>query len=569
MGGIVWDLFPAAAGTRFYDGYHEAVATGVPVHFEEHYPAPLNMWLECHCYPTPDGLTVYFRNVSAKRQAEEAAIENMAILRAISDTSADVMFAKDRQGRMRFANPATLALLGRPLEDVLGKTDAELLVDPAIAATVMHNDAHVMDAGVSAEYEERVPMPDGTEKVWLSRKIPYLDDAGAVIGLLGVSREITQRARKEHELEVQSTRKDEFLAMLAHELRNPLAPIMNGAQMLDKVAADEHKVRHIGRIITRQASHMVALVDDLLDVSRLQRGKIAMNKEVLDIQAVVRHAVEQVSSLVAERRHTLAVAPVPDNLIVFGDRTRLIQALANILVNAANFTPPGGQLALRIARAGESLRIDVDDNGVGIDAALLTQVFGLFTQSERSLDRTMGGLGLGLPLVQSIVHLHGGQVTAHSPGIGHGSTFTVVLPLLAQAAPPPAPVIAAAPPVRPAQRPGILIVDDNCDAADSLADWLTSTGRQASSVHDVKAAMALVGVTLPGTLILDIGLPGMDGYALARWIRQQPGLEHATLIALSGYGQAADRERGLAAGLDHYLVKPADLAALETILNGQ
>jgi PAS domain S-box-containing protein len=575
VGGIVWDLFPSAAGTQFHTGYHEAVATGVPVHFEEHYPAPLDMWLECHCYPTSEGLTVYFRNVTARRMAEEAARENTAILRAISNTSNDVMFAKDRQGRMRFANPATLALVGRTLGEVLGKTDAELLNDSAAAASVMYNDQLVMHSGESAEYEELVPMPDGTHKVWLSRKIPYLDDTGAVIGLLGVSREITQRARKEHDLEAESMRKDEFLAMLAHELRNPLAPIMHGAQMLDKVAGAEDRVRGIGRIITRQASHMVALVDDLLDVSRLQRGMVTLDRAPLDINPVLQHAVEQVRDLAESRRHALQVTLAPAGAQVFGDRTRLIQAVANILVNAVNFTPPGGRLALHAARIdARTLQLDITDNGVGIDTALLPQVFDLFTQGARSLDRTMGGLGLGLPLVRSIVGLHEGSVTARSAGIGQGSTFTILLPLLADAQPPRPAVQAAtaataAPSVRRPQRPGILIVDDNADAADALADWLASTGRQATSVHDVTRAMALAGQMLPGTLILDIGLPGMDGYALAQWVRRQPGLEHATLIALSGYGQQADRARGMAAGFDHYLVKPADLAQLETILNGQ
>ena len=527
------------------------------------------MWMECHCYPTQDGLTVYFRDVTAKRLAEEAARENMAILRAISDTSADVMFAKDRHGRMRFANPATLALIGRPLAEVIGRTDAEFLHDPVAAATVMRNDRAVMDAGQSAEYEELVPMPDGTHKVWLSRKIPYLDEYGAVIGLLGVSREITERARKEHALEVESTRKDEFLAMLAHELRNPLAPIMNGARMLDMVAADEHKVRHISRVIDRQAGHLVALVSDLLDVSRLQRGLVTMQKESIDIDVVLHDAVEQVRALVDSRRHTLVVAPVLAPAPVFGDRTRLIQALANLLVNAAKFTPDGGHIALRAATCAEGmLAIAVEDNGVGIDAALLGQVFGLFTQGERSLDRTIGGLGLGLPLVKSIVAMHGGSVSAHSAGTGHGSTFTMLLPLQAQQAPPAGAPLQQPPPVRPARRTGILIVDDNADAADSLADWLRSTGHHATSVHDAAAAMAQATATRPGILILDIGLPGMDGFELARWVRRQPGLENATLIALSGYGQEADRARGLAAGFNHYLVKPASLALLETILNG-
>jgi PAS domain S-box-containing protein len=570
VGGIVWELFPGAAGGQFYAGYHQAVATGLPVHFEEHYPAPLNMWLECHCYPTADGLTVYFRNVTAKRAGEQALRENTAILRAISDTSDDVMFAKDRAGRLRFANPAALALIGRPLHEVIGKTDAELLNDPVAAAAVMQNDRTVMEAGQSAEYEELVPMPDGTHKVWLSRKIPYLDEHGGVIGLLGVAREITERARKEQDMAVESTRKDEFLAMLAHELRNPLAPIMSGAQMLGKVAGDEGRVRNISRIIERQASHMVALVDDLLDVSRLQRGLVELDKETLDINSVMQLAIEQVRGLVDAHRHALTIHPAPAEALVLGDRVRLTQALANILGNAARYTPDGGQITLRAADAGAGfLKLAVTDNGVGIAPALLGQVFGLFTQGERSIDRTLGGLGLGLPLVKSIVGMHGGSVSARSEGLGRGSTFTIMLPLLAAGQAPAQAGMAPLPQARAPQRPGILVVDDNADAADSLADWLSATGHPATSAHDVAGAMALATGTLPGTLILDIGLPGMDGYQLAQWLRRQPGLEHATLIALSGYGQQADRARGIEAGFDHYLVKPADLAQLENILNAR
>jgi PAS domain S-box-containing protein len=433
VGGIVWDLFPDAQGTRFYEGYHQAVASGLPVHFEEHYPHPLNMWLECHCYPTMEGLTVYFRNVSDQRRADEALRENSALLRAISDTSEDVIFAKDRQGRMRFANPATLALIGKPLDEVIGRTDADFLGDAEVALGVMENDRFVMDSGISNEFEEYLPLPDGEQKIWLSRKLPYRDEQGQVVGLLGISRDITERKRTEHGLREANSRKDEFLAMLAHELRNPLAPITTGAELLERFANDETRVRLTGRIIARQAAHMVSLVNDLLDVSRVTRGLVELKKEVIDMNAVIEHAVEQANPLIESRHHEFHATMAPAGAFVHGDKTRLVQAISNILLNAAKFTPPHGRITLAATVDPTRLKISVTDNGIGIGADLLPTVFDLFTQSERSPDRSQGGLGLGLSLVKSIIAMHGGQVRAESDGAGAGSTFSISIPrLLAQ-----------------------------------------------------------------------------------------------------------------------------------------
>jgi PAS domain S-box-containing protein len=430
VGGIVWDLFPDAQGTRFYEGYHQAVASGQPVHFEEHYPHPLNMWLECHCYPTAEGLTVYFRDVSDQRRADEALRENSALLRAISDTSADVIFAKDRQGRMRFANPATLALIGKPLDEVIGRTDADFLGDAEVAQGVMENDRFVMDSGISNEFEEYLPLPDGEQKIWLSRKLPYRDEQGHVVGLLGISRDITERKRTEHGLREANSRKDEFLAMLAHELRNPLAPITTGAELLERFANDETRVRLTGRIIARQAAHMVSLVNDLLDVSRVTRGLVELKKEVIDINAVIAHAVEQANPLIESRHHEFHATMAPAGAFVHGDKTRLVQAISNILLNAAKFTPPHGRITLAATVDPTRLKISVTDNGIGIGADLLPTVFELFTQSERSPDRSQGGLGLGLSLVKSIIAMHGGQVRAESDGDGAGSTFSISIPRL-------------------------------------------------------------------------------------------------------------------------------------------
>ena len=569
LGGVVWELFPDAAGTKFYDGYHQAVATGEPVHFEEYYPQPLDMWLECHCYPNADGLTVYFRDVSTQRRADAALRESTAMLRVISDTSEDVMFAKDVQGRMRFANPATLTLIGRPIDQVIGRTDAEFLADAAIARAVMDNDRLVMDSRVSTEFEEIVPLPDGQQKIWLSRKIPYLDDKGEIIGLLGVSRDITERKRKEHDLREESSRKDEFLAMLAHELRNPLAPITTGAQLLERFADDPARVRTTSRVIARQAKHMVALIDDLLDVSRVTRGLVELRREDVAIDSVIAHAIEQARPLIESRNHQFHATLAGDHALVHGDKTRLIQVTSNILFNAAKYTPPGGRIALTVTVHSQRIDIAVSDSGIGIDAGLLPKVFDLFTQSDRAPDRSQGGLGIGLSLVKSIVAMHGGAVRAESDGIGAGSTFSVSLPrVFAPHASDDggAPVGASAPANGVGAAAAVMVVDDNEDAGEALAALLGMFGHNVTVAADGASALLAAREFHADVFILDIGLPDMDGFELATRLRAQPRFAKATLIALSGYGQPSDRVRGKEAGFDHYFVKPVNIEELSLVL---
>jgi signal transduction histidine kinase len=271
-------------------------------------------------------------------------------------------------------------------------------------------------------------MPDGEHRIWLSMKIALCDKAGQVVGLLGISRDITDRKRAEQRLRDENHRKDEFLAMLAHELRNPLAPIVTGARLLEMSAHDEGKVRHAARIITRQAAHMTELVDDLLDVSRVTRGLIELEQDDIDLHLVLSHAIEQARPLLDARGHRFETALCSEPVLVHGDRTRLIQTISNLLNNAAKYTPPGGQIALAASTSENSVEISVTDTGIGIAPALLPKVFDLFSQGERTPDRSQGGLGLGLALVKSIVAMHGGEVAARSDGTGKGSTFVITLP---------------------------------------------------------------------------------------------------------------------------------------------
>jgi CheY-like chemotaxis protein len=318
-------------------------------------------------------------------------------------------------------------------------------------------------------------------------------------------------------------------------------------------------------IIARQVAHMTALVDDLLDVSRVTRGMVSLQSGEVDLREVVDSAVEQSRSLFQARRHSLTVNRGPERHAVYGDRNRLVQIVANLLNNAAKFTPEGGRIALSLRQDGGMVELTVEDNGVGIREEMLPRVFDLFTQGERSFDRAQGGLGLGLALVKRLVELHGGSVRAESPGSGMGSTFTVRMPCFVGESRSTSPAVAAAD-----RRPvllRLLIVDDNADAAISLATLLKLDGHTTSVEHDSRKALRrAIEDCAFDAMIVDIGMPGMDGYELARRVRAEPKSANVMLVALTGYGQAEDRDRSRAAGFDYHLIKPADITELQRIL---
>ncbi|WP_165973879.1 GAF domain-containing protein [Paucimonas lemoignei] len=357
--------------------------------------------------------------------------------------------------------------------------------------------------------------------------------------------------------------KDEFLAMLAHELRNPLAPVSSAAEILKMAAHDEQRVRMASEIISRQVGHLSHLINDLMDVSRVTRGLVQLDKECLDIKAIATTSIEQVRSLVEARQHTLITRIDADRASVFGDRTRLVQVIANLLNNAAKYTPTGGTITLTITVRDEQILISVIDNGAGIDGALLPHVFELFTQASRSLDRTLGGLGIGLALVKAIVALHDGSVTAHSDGPGCGSIFTVILPKAGDGM------------AQPIEKPAlpatgslhIMVVDDNVDAANSIGALLTALGHKVTIKTDATTALAEAKSHPPDAFILDIGLPDLDGYQLARELRGMAACKSALLIALTGYGQPQDRALAETAGFDHHFVKPANTQRLAEVLS--
>jgi PAS domain S-box-containing protein len=422
-----------------------------------------------------------------------------------------------------------------------------------------------------SQYESliRAIRPDNNKTIWLEvRGKVHCDASGKPYSISGVALDVTERRRAEEELRTADRRKDEFLAMLAHELRNPLAPISTAAELLNMLHIDEPRVRQTSEIIARQVGHMTGLIDDLLDVSRVTRGIITLEKESLDVNGIVAGAVEQVRSLIETRGHRLTVQAPPEPVRVRGDQTRLIQVMSNLLNNAAKYTPNGGEIRLEIEATAHEVLLRVSDTGVGITADLLPHVFELFSQAERSPDRSQGGLGLGLALVKSLIELHQGSVSAHSDGVGKGSEFVVRLPRLVEL-----PILqghdnrdSSIP--RSATALRLMVVDDNVDAAQSLAMLFEAWGHQVSVEHEGRGALERARTEVPQVILLDIGLPDMDGYALARQLRAMPQTAHAVLIALTGYGQQEDRNRSRHAGIDHHLVKPTNPLELANLLAG-
>jgi len=425
---------------------------------------------------------------------------------------------------------------------------------------------------------------------------PVPDDDGGVGGVLCVVADVTERtlgerrlaepsaarereARADAQLQIEALQreveaakraKDEFLAMLGHELRNPLAPITIALYLMRlryKGVAEKERA-----VIERQVDHLVRLVDDLLDVSRITRGKVGLKRERVELSEIVARAVETASPLLEQQRHHLAVDVPPRGLTVDADVGRLVQVVSNLLTNAAKYTGSGGRIAVEGGRRGDEIVLSVRDDGIGIDIEMLPRIFELFAQERQALDRSQGGLGLGLAIVRSLVVMHGGSVSASSEGRGRGSEFTVRLPACEPrgAALPGVPPCGAALEAEARAPEGgalrILVVDDNTDAALVMADWLSAVGYTTRVAHDGPSALRLAEELVPDVAVVDIGLPVMDGYELARRLREVPALEHIHLIAVTGYGQSEDRQRSREAGFDVHLVKPVQPEQLAPLL---
>ncbi len=503
--------------------------------------------------------------VRATRVLAQSERQFMALVESLPD----IVFRLDLELRPLYVSPQVEQLLGIPAGAFVGKPKREAGVAAALSDPVTRAGRRALKSGKSTSSAWSL---NGREL--RTRIVPERDDAGVIVSLLGITEDVTEfeqataaLRRSEQTLRAADRRKDEFLAMLAHELRNPLAPIRNAAEVLWLMSTDPERVRETSEIIVRQARHMNTLVDDLLDVSRVTRGLIKLDTEALDLRSVISAAVEQAIPLIDSRRHNLQVELPETPVIVQVDRVRLTQVFCNLLDNAAKYTPPGGSIRVTIVNdADDRVEVDVVDSGEGIDAALLPQVFDLFAQGQRTPDRAQGGLGIGLSLAKTLVDLHGGALEAASDGVGSGSRFTVGLPRL-----PDTTIVSSMDglvmqPTAPLRSLRIMVVDDNVDAAESLAMMLELDGHSVIRAHDARAAIALARNERPNVMLLDIGLPDIDGYELARRLRALPEVDAARLIAVTGYGQAEDRRRAQDAGFDDYLVKPVEFESLRVML---
>lgn len=462
------------------------------------------------------------------------------------------------------ANPGYMQLIGQ--RPVIGLTLAQALPETADQGYLqLLNQVYTSGEAFRATGATYTPQNESgasIEKRYVDFVFQPIKDAdGKVTGIFVEGADVTQRALADAALREADRRKDEFLAMLAHELRNPLAPIRTAAEVLSRrVVADEAAQGAID-VVRRQATQLTRIVDDLLDVSRISMGRIELKHETLLLKDVIDHATETVAPSWREKSHQVTVVTGLEPLYVKGDLARLVQSFANVMSNAAKYTGSGGKIGIRVASTAHTVTVEISDNGAGIASEFMPHIFDLFAQADRTLDRSQGGLGIGLSVVKKLVEMHNGSISARSDGLSRGATFEITLP---RAATPAAQVSDSVASRIVARR--ILIVDDNVDAASTLSELLQLDGHEAKPAFSAQDALVMAASFKPDIVLLDIGLPHMDGYEVARRLRASELNGHTTLIALTGYGQVEDREKALAAGFDAHLVKPLDFAALAKLL---
>jgi signal transduction histidine kinase len=419
------------------------------------------------------------------------------------------------------------------------------------------------------EYDEQeivIERPDGSHWIALAHANPFYDESGQIAGAVNVLLDITTRKQAEEELREADRHKSDFLAMLAHELRNPLAPLRNGLHIMRLVGDNSVAAAEARTMMERQLEHMVRLIDDLLDLSRITNGKIELRREQIALATVVQDAVETSRPLIEASGHALTVTLPPKPVVVYADRTRLAQVFANLLNNSAKYTERGGHIWLTVERQGSDVVVKVKDTGVGIAAEMLPKIFDLFTQVDRSLDRSQGGLGIGLSVVRRLVQMHGGRVEAYSDGHGKGSEFVVRLSVVLS--PDQGSQHTNGDAVHRSTKCRIVVVDDNKDSAISLAMLLKIMGHDIRTAHDGLEAVEAAKNFRPDVVLLDIGLPKLNGYDACRTIRVQPWGKDIVLVALTGWGQEEDKRQSKEAGFNFHMVKPVNLADLENLLAG-
>jgi signal transduction histidine kinase len=507
-------------------------------------------------------------------QAESSRLKGNLEFRRLLEKLPAGAYTCDAEGLITYFNQRAVDLWGRKpkLNDPADRYCGSFKLFSVDGAPIAHDQCWMAlalhDAKEYNGLEIVIERPDGSRWTALAHANPLQDESGAVIGAVNVLVDITDRKKCEDALRDADRRKSEFLATLAHELRNPLAPIRNGLQIIRLANHDEAAVQEARAMMERQVGHMVRLIDDLLDLSRITNGKIELRKERIELASAVQDAVEAIRPFMEESGHELTVTLPSKPVYVDGDRTRLAQIFANLLNNSAKFTESGGQIRLTVDQQGSDVVVSVKDKGIGIPPDMLPRIFNMFTQVDRSLDRSQGGLGIGLSLVRGLVEMHGGRVEAHSAGLGTGSEFIVRLPVMLWPSRRSGNGDRESSAINPGSVRRILIVDDYEDSAICLGLMLKIMGHETLTAHDGLEAVESAATFRPDVILLDIGLPKLNGYQVCRRIREEPWGERMVLIALSGWGQEEDKLRSKDAGFNFHMVKPVDPAALEKLLSG-
>ena len=515
------------------------------------------------------GFTKVMRDQTELRRVQEKLSESEVRYRRLFEAAQDGILILDAgSGKIIDANDFMTDLTGRNRTDLLGKELFEIgmfedVEDSRRAVRQLQRTKYLRyeHLPIRCLHSQRVDVEVIANVYYEDQRLVAQCNIRDISERMALQKRIAEQAQQ---LAGESRRKDEFLAMLSHELRNPLAPILNAAQLL-RLHKNENSLQQEARlIIERQVSQLAHLIDDLLDVSRVSTGKIALHKERVEIKAIVENAVETVRPLIEERSHILSLALPLQPVWLDADSARLEQVFVNLLNNAAKFTEAGGRIWFAVQLDGDSAVIRVKDTGIGIAPELLPQIFDLFRQGERSLDRAQGGLGIGLNVARRLVELHRGTVAVNSV-VGQGSEFVVRLPITAAAAPKPQ-LSGAEPPVPKESTVRVLVVDDNVHAAQTMAMLIETLGHEVRTAYDGGDALVVALNSKPHVVLLDIGLPVLNGYEVAKRIRQQSAGQNTVIAAMTGYGQQIDRERSREAGFDHHLVKPADFAQVKQIL---
>lgn len=569
VGKVHWDIWPGTENLSLGQAYKLTMKERLPVDIEQAYVFPdgRSVWMDVHVYPTGEGIAIFFRDISRKKKAEQGLRETAERLEFTLESAQIGEWYLDLLNDTSHRSLRHDQCFGyvEPIAE-WGFGDLIDHVYPEDRDCVRQRFQDAIEGSGNCHFECRVIWPDQSMH-WLAlhASVYHVEKTPAKIS--GIVYEITERKKAEEELRKEGQRKDEFLAMLAHELRNPLAPIAAAAGLLKMGWLDENKLQQTSDIIHRQVSHMTSLIEDLLDVSRVTRGLAHLSMMELDAKTVVADAIEQVRPLIESHAHYLEVHLAPEAAFLMGDHKRLVQVFANLLNNAAKYTPRGGRIQLHMNVDEHYIRFLLCDNGIGMAPDLVGHVFEPFSQGNRTSDRSQGGLGIGLALVKSLVELHGGSVQARSDGLGAGSEFAVSLPrmLKRQEEQHRAKMVSNSKAIASSLR--VLVVDDNVDAASMLAMLLGSFGHEVAVENNAWAALERAARFRPEVCLLDIGLPGMDGNELARKLRTVPEAAQAVLVAITGYGQQQDKEKSLAVGFDYHFVKPVNADHLYELLS--